>query len=225
MELQITVQVGGIDLDDPATGDILAEEFPAFFWQGDGKSATVSFMVNADKAPEETLHKVRSLEAAIPGFKALRVDRDLVSTTEIAMRVGVSREAARKWGIEPDFPRPFGTPGDKNIWQWVEVLNWLDRSRGIELDECQPDEALMAQIDNCLMRNPDATTNAWRTLTLRQMVYAAQVPTFYGTHVPVNYPHGLLGLWVHSDALLSSSTPASRVQVATPTPAYETLPV
>jgi len=166
MLIDVTLQVSGIDIDDAHTGQILGEQFPALLWQGENACLTVTFEVDDAKAPAEVLDVVRRLESAFPSFIVTRVDRDLVSTTDIATRVGVSREAARKWGKEIGFPAAFATfGGNHNAWLWSEVLAWLDDARGIRLDERVANEAVMVQIDNCLMRNPDATSVHWETIS------------------------------------------------------------
>lgn len=166
MNIEVTLRVSGIDLDDPGTADVLGELFPSLLWQGEGRCITVSFEVREQNAPAEVLDVVRALETAVPGFVAVRVDRDLVSTSDIATRVGVSREAVRKWSLETDFPVPFATvSGNKHAWAWGEVLVWLDASRGMALGERQPTEAVAVQIDNCLMKNPDATTVRWERVS------------------------------------------------------------
>jgi predicted DNA-binding transcriptional regulator AlpA len=166
--IDVTLRVSGIDLDDARTIDTLGAKFPHLVWQGEGVDLTLSFGVSEANAPAEVLEQVRTLQAAIPGFEAVRTDRDVVSTADIAARVGVSREAARKWGKETDFPTPCGTvSGNMRLWLWTDVLTWLDDSRGIEMDENAPSEALMVQIDNCLMKNPDATSVQWQTVGVK----------------------------------------------------------
>tara|TARA_R110002020_G_scaffold14291_12_gene50751 strand:- start:3028 stop:3666 length:639 start_codon:yes stop_codon:yes gene_type:complete len=167
MLIDVTLQVSGIDLDDARTGEILGEQFPMLLWHRSDERVLVAFEVEERKAPAAVLDTVRALEAAIPGFRAIRIDRDLVSTTDIGARIGVSREAARKWGKEPDFPAPVAVLGESHrAWLWRDVVAWLDVTRGIVIDERLPSEAVMVQIDNCLMRNPDATTVHWETLNL-----------------------------------------------------------
>jgi len=150
MEIEVTLQVSGIELGDERTTETLGRYFPELLWQGDNQDLTVTFTVSVVDAAAEVLEKVRALTATFPAFKVSRVDRDLVSTTEISTRVGVSREAARKWGMEPDFPTPYAHIGNTKAWLWCEVLAWLQVSRGIDMDEQVPSEALMVQIDNCL---------------------------------------------------------------------------
>lgn len=171
MDIEVTLRVSGIDIDNPEIEQTLGERLPMVLWQGEGADLSMTFVVNDQNAPAEVLKVVRSLETAIPTFRALRVDRDLVSTTDIALRAGVSREAARKWGKEVGFPVPFATVGEnKHVWLWVEVLTWLNTTRGIEIGDRQLSEAEMVQIDNCLMHNPDATSVRWESVGVPEFV-------------------------------------------------------
>lgn len=166
MMIDVTLRVSGIDFDDENTDEILGNDFADLLWQGEGKLMKVMFTVDEHSAPAEVLERVRALQAKFPDFRALGTDRDLVATTEIASRVGVSREAARKWSKEQDFPAPSATIGKMHVWLWCNVLVWLDKSRGIEMDENPPSEAMLVQIDNCLMGNPDATSIRWQQISM-----------------------------------------------------------
>lgn len=59
-----------------------------------------------------------------------RIDRDPVDASEIARRIGRSRESVRqivngerRKGEE--FPVPFGAPNGKKIWEWAVINEWL----------------------------------------------------------------------------------------------------
>lgn len=165
MAISMTLRVSGIDLDDPTVGRTLATQLPLLLWQGDQTYATATFEVDEQHAVAQTFDVARQLEAITPGVNVLGTDRDLVSTTEIASRVGVSREGARKWTKEPDFPAPHSVIGSRMaVWTWASVVEWLLASRAIDMDETLPSEQLLTQIDNVLFRNPDATTMQWREL-------------------------------------------------------------
>lgn len=55
------------------------------------------------------------------------VDCDLVDASEIASRLGVTRQAVQLWATGKrgsSFPHPVGSPGGKRIWTWGEVVAW-----------------------------------------------------------------------------------------------------
>jgi predicted DNA-binding transcriptional regulator AlpA len=57
-----------------------------------------------------------------------RVNEDLVSGAEIGRRLGVSREAVRKWAKTPErnFPPPLARVGRSVVWEWRAVKSWAD---------------------------------------------------------------------------------------------------
>jgi hypothetical protein len=62
------------------------------------------------------------------------IDDDLVDLSEIAARVGRSREAVRLWSSGKrgagGFPLPVGVlPGSVKVWDWSSVNSWLVRSQ------------------------------------------------------------------------------------------------
>ncbi len=62
----------------------------------------------------------------------IMAERDLVNTTDIADRAGVSREAVRNWVLgrrrQGRFPRAVGTPGGQKVWEWGSVCAWLEHN-------------------------------------------------------------------------------------------------
>lgn len=52
-----------------------------------------------------------------------------VSGAEIGRRLGVSREAVRKWAKVPErqFPSPLARVGRSVVWDWLEVESWAHR--------------------------------------------------------------------------------------------------
>jgi predicted DNA-binding transcriptional regulator AlpA len=56
----------------------------------------------------------------------MSVAEELVSGAEIGRRLGVSREAVRKWAKAPErgFPTPLGRVGRAVVWDWGTVKAW-----------------------------------------------------------------------------------------------------
>jgi hypothetical protein len=69
----------------------------------------------------------RLLHAA-HGPLIVKVEEDLVSTADIAVRLALSRETVRKWSMgerRSDFPLPFAVVGDgSKVWAWGDVNEW-----------------------------------------------------------------------------------------------------
>ena len=70
----------------------------------------------------------RGKEVHSPKIRIKRFDLDLVSLSQIAERLDVTREAVRLWasGKRRDgFPTPFTSAGQSLLWAWSEVFDWL----------------------------------------------------------------------------------------------------
>jgi predicted DNA-binding transcriptional regulator AlpA len=61
-------------------------------------------------------------------WQRIAVTDDLVSGAEIGRRLGVSREAVRKWAKTPErrFPAPLARVGRSIVWDWADVKSWAD---------------------------------------------------------------------------------------------------
>lgn len=60
-------------------------------------------------------------------WQPVGVTEDLVSGAEIGRRLGVSREAVRKWAKgDRDFPAPLARVGRSVVWDWRVVRRWAE---------------------------------------------------------------------------------------------------
>jgi len=167
--VDVYLRVSGVDLTDEATTKILAEDFPEVAWSEVDDVLEMGLFIESDTVVHDVVETVRKISNRLPGLRVHGVHRDLVATSDIAARVGVSREAVRKWSMERDFSAPFdtvggGTRGATKVWEWAEIVRWLYKSRGIDMGENLPDAATIAQIEACLLRVPDSTTVEWHTI-------------------------------------------------------------
>ena len=83
---------------------------------------------------------VERVTKAVPAAVPLRVDQDLVSVSDIARRVGRTRESVRllvdaKRG-PGGFPPPHGVVGEGiRVWPWSVVREWLNKVLGMDVGE------------------------------------------------------------------------------------------
>ncbi|MFB7179018.1 hypothetical protein ACFCYI_15080 [Streptomyces sp. NPDC056257] len=141
---------------------------------------------------------------------ALRIDRDLVDSAEIARRIGRSRENVRQLvhgerRRGAPFPVPAGAPNGKRIWEWHAVNEWL---RLNVPEACDPEFGLtreeMTIVDNWLLR--------WRTLSVEQHVslefFEVTGPSSLNrTHARSNSTHrAWLSSWGGNDRVSREST-------------------
>jgi hypothetical protein len=72
---------------------------------------------------------IREVER-VPGVRVVHVDGDLVTASEIAERIGKTRQAVQLMAVGERgpgrFPAPVvGASSQTRLWRWVDVLAWL----------------------------------------------------------------------------------------------------
>lgn len=188
--IEVTLRVQGVDIFDQSVDAIIAKEFPDLSWdQADGLT-TLTVFVDREDAVTETVAIVRRVESAIDGLKVVGVYRDLVGTTDIALRAGVSREGARKWSLTADFPTPvdYIGAGSMKVWAWTQVVQWLEHTRALDMEQDLPSLELMTQIENCIMKNPDHTSVLWHQTASKMP--STQKPIFQAVQPAVRVSAG-----------------------------------
>src|SRR5687768_2728861 len=133
--VEVPLLVHGIDLMDEATLNMIAERLSGYAWRSvDGKVIATAFVPGNADLVCDAVSAARRITAALPTAEVDAVYRELVSTTDIAERVEVSRETVRTWSEKlravDDFPVPEGTVGGgkrgaMKVWLWTDVLEWL----------------------------------------------------------------------------------------------------
>lgn len=166
MTVDVTLHASGMDLDSPAVGEILATRFPTTAWEEHGNKSLMTTTVSHEDYATETVTLLRTMESALPGLKFTGVYRDLVNASDIATRVGVSREAVRKWAQRDDFPSEVDIVGSDamKVWAWTQILTWLKDVRHYDAEETQLSLKEMTHLENCVMRNPDHISVQWQAV-------------------------------------------------------------
>jgi len=168
----VSLQVENVDLNDDDTMHVLGSHFSDLLWASVDGLVTATIYVDAGDVVAHTVQTSREIEARLHGAHVRRVQRDLVSQSDIASRVGVSREAVRKWTQrlgEGSFPAPFATIGGEarpsKVWLWSDIQPWLQRSYAIDMGEDLPDDETVAHIDACLAKVDTYLDREWHTAT------------------------------------------------------------
>ncbi len=137
----VNVIFEGVDMQDDAVLDCL-ELLPDVHWRSQNgvvrASAFVSGVAGAIPAVDWLVAVVVD---ACPSARPVRTDRDLVSISDIADRIGVDREAVRHWvnGTRGcgGFPLPVGVvSNNQRVYEWGAVSNWLNSSMALG-DDCR----------------------------------------------------------------------------------------
>ena len=126
-----------------------------------GEVTTVRATVRAPGPAAAVAGLVERVTKAVPAAVPLRVDQDLVSVSDIAQRVGRTRESVRllveaKRG--PGASRPVGVVGDGiKVWPWSVVLEWFDKVLGVDLGEngVPPLTAAVLDVGFATRRSPE----------------------------------------------------------------------
>lgn len=152
-------------------------------WKTISGTATMTVFTETDTVAE-TIKVVRCATHA--GFNVLRVYEDRVNIGEMTRRLGdFSREAVRKWTADPTFPahrsvlNDDGQRGATKIWDWADVVAWLQQHKSLALDEALPTEPQIAEINAALCGVRDyASHDTHQMLFNEPASTAAMVYTF-----------------------------------------------
>ncbi|MEX1197401.1 MAG: DNA-binding protein [Pseudohongiellaceae bacterium] len=95
----------------------------------------LEFSREADSAEEAIHTALADVKSAVLSARLIEVSPDLVGLTDVADIVGVSRQAMRKLMLahRATFPMPVHE-GSASIWHLAEVLDWLERRGGYQID-------------------------------------------------------------------------------------------
>lgn len=168
METVVELQVRNVDLDNEQVLERLDELENASFGYRCGLTIMTVYVDEGKDVVHTVTDAAHHLAVKVEGAAAVRVDPDLVTISDIAQRVGVSREAVRKWTLSErtPFPIPFSSTGkSQKLWRWVEIAEWLQIAKHIDMDEDLPTSNDAAAIDACLAKVPDAFATEWEKLS------------------------------------------------------------
>ncbi|MDE2719436.1 hypothetical protein [Candidatus Palauibacter polyketidifaciens] len=133
-----TLIVEGVDIHEQAVLDALYEA-----GCDDALVATTNGIQHLDFGREaaslsEAISSAVADAESVDGLRVVRIaDPDLVSMSEIAARIGRSRECVRLWVNGKrgpgGFPAPLNSPHDRyRFWRWSDVEGWLRGALGGE---------------------------------------------------------------------------------------------
>lgn len=150
--VEVPLVVSGVDLDDDCTLDIIARHLDDQLWAEAGGIVTATVFTEGDPVLA-ALDAATRITTALESAAVDHVYPDLVSITSIAQRVGVSRQAARKWvtaSAAAPFPQPYGVLDGEGrpvrVWRWSDVAAWLASTKGWTA-EMRVDSDAAARID------------------------------------------------------------------------------
>jgi hypothetical protein len=112
---------------------------------------TVGASLSAADAVSAARLLIKRMGDELPAATPYRVARELVNTSEIADRIGVSRQAVRNWSSgerrDGSFPPPMDVVGDQKVWEWGTVNAWLRFNLGLDDGLFYPSPWELGEID------------------------------------------------------------------------------
>lgn len=157
-EYEITVVVQGLDLDDDAQMDgLYREDWSIGQAVSDGLQTITAVLPAA--SPASAVQAL--IEFLTPRVHVLRVDPDIVSVSEAAERLRVSRETVRLWATgqrgDGDFPMHQMVVGGQRMWPWVVIDTWGRVHERVKTDAPLP--LPVAVVDQANVRLAPAQTH------------------------------------------------------------------
>lgn len=153
-EYEFVLVVDGVSMDDDVAVAILADTFDGVLsWSRGLHRLAVSGM--GRDSYEAASRLVSRLTAALPGLRIVRLDPELVGISDIAQRIGHSRQNVQQWASGERnssrvFPAPEGCAGRSLVWRWADVNEWL-RPVGLGDEAVRPSREEAARIDVMLL--------------------------------------------------------------------------
>jgi hypothetical protein len=150
IKFRLNIVFSGIDFDDDEVFQALAER-PHILWRSQSGVSYATAIVDARSALTAAEIVTKLVMNLVPTAQPIRLDEDLVSISDVASRVGVTREAVRNWANgtrHANFPLPRGVVGDQiRVWAWADVNGWLRKNLSLGDVETFPTAHDAALID------------------------------------------------------------------------------
>jgi hypothetical protein len=153
-EYEFLFVVEGVSMDDGEAVTLLTDAFDGVLSWNRGLYRLAVSGAGRDSR-EAAARLVSSLAGALPGMRVVRLDLELVGISDIAQRIGHSRQNVLQWvngernGSRP-FPAPEGCAGRSLVWRWADVNEWLG-PLGVGDEAVRPSRDEAARIDVMLL--------------------------------------------------------------------------
>jgi hypothetical protein len=125
---------------------------------------------------EAVISAIKDVESASIGAAVATIaPEDLVTESEVAMRLGIKRQAVSSWikGIRRNsilpFPKPIMKLSNKSpFWKWIDITKWLFRNHLIKEKEIV-ENAIFLENLNVVLEERDAKTRKIRRELLKKL--------------------------------------------------------
>lgn len=182
---RIALHVGNVDLEDPATDSRIAEtdDLRDIGWESVNGRLLAVIYTNEDDPIGLVVQTARRIAHTLPGADVDKVDEDLVSISDIASRVGVTREAVRHWVKGTRGPANFpssvgsvggGDRGSTQVWSWPYVNRWLDKHYSLRDEDEYLSPEQVALVNAALLKVEDYMDHEWQEMVLLDLPLESQ---------------------------------------------------
>lgn len=161
---RIPLRVKGVDLEDGQTLVRIAETLDDLAWSKLAGVVIAAVYAECGDPVGAAIQVARRITHYLPEATVEEVYPDLVSTSDIAQRVGMSRETVRLWVAGKRGPGGFpladgmvsatGASGAIKVWRWAAVHQWLQGhyQLGDTEDVLAPEQ--VAEVNAALLQVP-----------------------------------------------------------------------
>ncbi|MBN7792444.1 helix-turn-helix transcriptional regulator [Microbacterium esteraromaticum] len=173
----LCVVVNGFDLDDEfQNAGLECLSYDAIVSRTGGVTR-----IDADVPALSALDALMQLIADLRSINVtvVRVDPDLVDVSEIAERLGVTRESARLWSTgarRKDFPQHYAVVGATRVWFWADVHEWALQNRIAAGDAPLASNAVEA-LNGAMAHSRSKHLEGWLTPAVAPVAHIAQRQT------------------------------------------------
>jgi hypothetical protein len=194
---RIPLRVGNIDLEDEEFACAASKHLAHIAWTEVGGRVVAVLSTDSGDPVGAAVQAARQIAHALPQAVVHEVDQDLVGVSDIAHRIGVTREAVRMWvdgkrgpGRFPDVVAAVseGSRGPVRLWRWAEVAGWLRSHYGLRehFENLLGEE--VARVNAALQRVRDDIDDDWQ-MTQRSERQLTRTPA--GSEVRISLATGL----------------------------------
>jgi hypothetical protein len=171
---RIPLRVGNVHFDDDATVAQIGDRLADLAWSEVDGVVIATFYGDCDDPVGMSVQTARRIKNALPDADVHEVDPDLVGVSDIAQRVGVSREAVRLWAegkrAGGTFPPSIGAVagggnrGSIRVWRWPDVEVWLREHYSFDADERALAPEQVAAVNAALLRVRELVDREWENI-------------------------------------------------------------
>jgi hypothetical protein len=168
---RIPLRVSGVDLEDDQTIEVIGASLSDLTWYELAGAVVATLRVDCNEPVGAAVEAARRILHSLPGSDVTQVEQEIVAISDIASRLGISREAVRLW-VEGrrgpgNFPGPEGvvSNGKSKVWFWADVNKWLEENYRLGDGDKYLTRREIAELNATLLRIKQHIDAEWETIS------------------------------------------------------------